>query len=248
MSENCPGNNENYERHDDCAESRACPSNTGSKCPAAFETAPKNSIYKELLFIVIGLVTAQGVLLSIKQLVFSNMVETLYSRSMVTMVSMLIIFAIMVLYCRHMNYSFSVFPKSFGIFYIIITLIAVAFYIVTASVVNVFSLRTVIMLFYSSIVTPVFEELLFRGVIWNRLNKHYTKEWKTYIIVTALFAAWHIGYAIGLYLWNGGSLLTVVCMKVLIGGIVGFITGALRYKTKNCYLGIIVHGILNAIG
>ena len=28
----------------------------------------------------------------------------------------------------------------------------------------------------------------------------------------------------------------------------GVITGAIRYKTKNCYVGILVHGVLNSLG
>ena len=176
------------------------------------------------------------------------MPETLYSRSVVTMISMIAVFGVYLFYCRRKEYPLSVFPMRFSRSYIILTVIAVAFYMATLLFVKQPSGKNVLMLLYGSIVTPIFEEVLFRGVIWNRLNKFFAKEWKTYLTVTLLFALWHIGYAVGIYLWNGGSLLNCIVMKVLVGAIFGLITGAIRWKTKNCYSGILVHGILNAFG
>lgn len=208
----------------------------------------KKKEYKSLLCIVICLCLIQIIFLIVKQIVFSGTTETLYTRSMVTCVSMIAAFAVMVLYCRRKKYSLSVFPKAFGLPYVIATLIAVSFYAVTLLFVNKVSVQNALMLFYGSIVTPLFEELLFRGAIWNRVNNFFDKEWKTYLMVTALFALWHIGYAVGLYLWNGGNLFHCIMMKVLVGAAFGTLIGAIRYKTKNCYLGILVRGVLNAFG
>ena len=203
---------------------------------------------KSIFYIAMCLVVFQSIMLIAKQIVFKYTVETLYSRSMVTMFCMILFFTIMVLFCRHNNYTFSAFPKVFKISYILITVVAVAFYVVTLFFVNEFSVENALMLFYGSFITPVFEELLFRGVIWNRLNKCFSKEWHTYLIVTLLFALWHIGYAIGIYLWNDGNLFNAIVMKALMGAFYGLIMGAVRYKAKNCYLGILVHGVLNAFG
>ena len=214
----------------------------------ACEIQTENSAFKTHFTIVAWLVFIQGLFLGIKQIIFCFTVETLYSRSMVTMTCMIVVFAIMVICCHYRNYSLSFFPTVFGFPYIIITVIAASFYTVTLFFVNGFSVQNALMLLYGSIVTPVFEEVLFRGVIWNKLNKHYTKEWKTYLMVTMLFALWHIGYAVGIYLWKGGNLLNCVMMKVMAGAIFGLITGAIRFKTRNCYSGMLVHGILNVLG
>ena len=163
------------------------------------------------------------------------------------MISMLLTLAVLIFYCCHNKYSFSVFPKKFGLSYIVATLFTVSFYIFTLFFVKSCTLSNVSMMIYGSLVTPVFEELLFRGVILNRLNNHFSHEWKTYLTVTCLFALWHMGYAVGLYLWNGGNLIICIIMKVMIGGIYGLIIGAFRWKTKNCYCRILAHGILNAL-
>ena len=104
------------------------------------------------------------------------------------------------------------------------------------------------MILYGGIITPVFEELLFRGTIWNKLRHYIKKEWKIYLLVTVLFGLWHIGYAVGIYLWQGGNMLRCIVMKVLWGIMYGLFPGAIRLQTKNCYLGILAHGVLNVIG
>lgn len=203
---------------------------------------------KTICFIIMWLILIQGLLLGTKQIVFYFMNETLYTRSMTTMFSMIIIFVIIFSYCQRNKQTMSVFPTKFSVSYIVITVIFIIFYTITLFFVKGFSVRSLLMLFYGSIITPVFEELLFRGLIWNRLNRHFAKESKTYLVVTLLFALWHIGYAIGIFFWSGGNLLNCIIMKVMMGAVFGLITGLIRYKTKNCYLGIIVHGILNAFG
>lgn len=55
----------------------------------------------------------------------------------------------------------------------------------------------VFLLAYSCIVTPVSEELLFRGYIWNKWNKLNgisKSKWVTYLTVTILFPLWHLAY------------------------------------------------------
>ncbi len=203
---------------------------------------------KTICLIIMWLVLIQGLLLGMKQIVFYFVNETLYTRSMTTMVSMMILFAIIFLYCQRSKWIMSVFPTKFSSPYIIITIITAIFYGVTLFFVKRLSIQSFLMLLYGSVITPIFEEVLFRGLIWNKLNSCFAKEWKTYLTVTLLFALWHIGYAVGIYFWKSGNLLNIVTMKIMIGAIFGLITGAIRYKTKNCYSGILVHGMLNAFG
>lgn len=76
----------------------------------------------------------------------------------------------------------------------------------------------------------------------------YPERVKIYLLVTALFGLWHIGYAVGIYLWTGGNMLYCIAMKVLWGTLYGLLLGLIRLKTKNCYLGILAHGALNVFG
>lgn len=50
------------------------------------------------------------------------------------------------------------------------------------------------LLAYSCIVTPVFEELLFRGYIWNQLSGIWGNKWPTYLTTSILFGLWHLVY------------------------------------------------------
>lgn len=68
------------------------------------------------------------------------------------------------------------------------------------------------------------------------------------LLFAVLFGLWHIGYAVGIYLWQGGNMLRCIVMKVLWGTMYGLFLGAIRLKTKNCYLGILAHGALNVFG
>ena len=50
------------------------------------------------------------------------------------------------------------------------------------------------------------------------------------------------------FLWQGGNLLHCIIMKVLWGILYGLFIGVFKVKTKNCYLGILAHGVLNVFG
>ena len=106
-------------------------------------------------------------------------------------------------------------------------------------------IESILLLVYSSIVTPVFEELIFRGYIWNELNQIFTSEWKTYIVTTIFFALWHLGYISSIAFRVDDDLLNVMIWKVITGLCFGIVLGAVRLKTKNCYSTMLLHGVMN---
>ncbi|MGN0185132.1 MAG: lysostaphin resistance A-like protein [Aristaeellaceae bacterium] len=164
------------------------------------------------------------------------------------MVSMLLVLAGFAFYWKVKGAELKLLPKKIGSIHIATTAAAALFLAITLFWVKGFSPENLLLIVYAGIVTPVFEELLFRGFFWNRLSSHVKKEWVVYLIVTILFGLWHIGYAVGIYLWQGGSLLLCIAMKVLWGTMYGFLLGFIRLKTRNCYLGILAHGVLNVFG
>lgn len=103
---------------------------------------------------------------------------------------------------------------------------------------------------YAVVITPVFEELIFRGYVWNKLNEVFDKEQTTYIMSSVLFALWHIGYigSVAFRIAGSGNLAFIMFMKVVTGLAFGIIIGALRYKTKNCYSAMLLHGVMNIFG
>ena len=109
-------------------------------------------------------------------------------------------------------------------------------------------IESILLLVYSSIVTPVFEELIFRGYIWNELNQIFTSEWKTYIVTTIFFALWHLGYISSIAFRVEYDLLNVMIWKIVTGLCFGIVLGAVRLKTKNCYSTMLLHGVMNIFG
>ena len=106
-------------------------------------------------------------------------------------------------------------------------------------------------LIYVSVVTPVFEELIFRGYVWNRLRMEFKNDWSAYVAVTVLFALWHLGYADAVAFRSGAAgadLARIMLWKVLTGLGFGIVLGGLRLKTKNCYSTMLLHGVMNIFG
>lgn len=108
-------------------------------------------------------------------------------------------------------------------------------------------------LLYSVIITPVFEELIFRGYIWNTLEKSGKSELRTYVVSTVIFALWHIGYADVIWLKLSlqgiqSDFLFIMFMKVIVGLCFGIAAGFVRYKTKNTYAAMLTHAVMNLFG
>jgi membrane protease YdiL (CAAX protease family) len=101
------------------------------------------------------------------------------------------------------------------------------------------------------IITPLFEELLFRGYIWGKISESegmINPNRLTLITVTLLFMVWHLGYIDVLMLHplaGTGNLTMIMISKMEIGLVLGLIVGYLRLKSGKTYASIIFHGLWN---
>jgi len=109
---------------------------------------------------------------------------------------------------------------------------------------------------HSVVITPLFEELLFRGWGWGRLEPALRGQrgglW-TLLLTTALFGLWHLGYVDHLLRvlplhGEGMSLGVVLIWKVMIGGAVGLLAGWVRLRSGQVYGSFLVHGFWNLFG
>lgn len=107
-------------------------------------------------------------------------------------------------------------------------------------------MSNIYLLVYGSIITPVFEETLFRGILWKEFEKNGVKSSLIFFAITLLFGFWHLGY-IDSIAWriNGQNLGFVMMMKVLTGIAVGILTGISRKKNGGIYYSILVHAVWN---
>ena len=202
---------------------------------------------KTIGFMILVLLLLSLSLFVIKRIIFFFVARTDFSDYMASMVSMIILTSIILRLSRKAEINLSIFPDKFTVSYIIVSIISVVLFIASPSNYKG-GIESILLLVYSSIVTPIFEELIFRGYIWNELNQIFTSEWKTYIITTILFALWHLGYISSIAFRVEDDLLNVMIWKVITGLCFGIVLGAVRLKTKNCYSTMILHGVMNLFG
>jgi len=219
-------------------------------------TNNKIDIHQFLVIKILGILS----LIQIIRIVFAN---TLFSfveknssnNTLINMIFMIIVSIIMIVWSNKHGKKIYFIDNIcnnktiyFGITAIVIFLIAS-----TPVFTKEYNVNAIILLIFSTIITPIFEELLFRGCIWNQLKNKYKNEKIVYIITTIIFAVWHLGYIDSIILNMGiynltENLFFVMLMKVLTGLIFGIIIGFVRYKTKNIYSAILVHSCMNVFG
>jgi uncharacterized protein len=103
------------------------------------------------------------------------------------------------------------------------------------------------------IMAALFEEIIFRGYIWHRLQDKKFDD-ITLIFTTAIFFGlfhltyyYEIGYATSFFK-DAPSLSSILRQKVMANLGYGLFLGFFRYKSKNLYLPLVIHSIGNIMG
>lgn len=184
---------------------------------------------------------------AIKQVIFLFVQQTNFTDRMASMAAMLILTGILFGLSKKIGTRLSVFPERFTWPYIGATVLFTVLLIASPSNYRG-GMESVFLLAYSCIVTPIFEEVLFRGYIWNKLNGIWENKWATYLTTSILFGLWHLAYIDSIAFRVEDGLLSVMVWKVVTGLCFGIVLGAVRMKTKNCYAAILLHGVMNLFG
>lgn len=184
---------------------------------------------------------------AIKQVIFLFVQQTNSTDRMASMAAMLILTGILFGLSKKKRTRLSVFPERFTWPYIGATVLFTVLLIASPSNYRG-GMESVFLLAYSCIVTPIFEEVLFRGYIWNKLNGIWENKWATYLTTSILFGLWHLAYIDSIAFRVEDGLLSVMVWKVVTGLCFGIVLGAVRMKTKNCYTAILLHGVMNLFG
>jgi len=197
--------------------------------------------------VIIGLALLQGLLFAGKHLLFLLVARTDLTDQMTSMAVMIVLAVLVVGLARMRRWPLSVFPARFSRWYVLATIITAGLLIATPA--NYTDGWPAIMaLIYGSVVTPVYEELVFRGLVWDRLAAVFTKPWVVYAWSVLLFGAWHLGYWDSVAYRVEIGLMPVMAWKAVTGAVYGVVLGALRLKTRNCYSTMLLHGVLNLFG
>ena len=97
-------------------------------------------------------------------------------------------------------------------------------------------------LLYGSLVTPLFEELLFRGHIYDLQQRVHRQTFHVIIVNALLFSVWHLGYIVNLLFCGEWMALC----KLIVGLLYGLVLASIRSITKSTLCCVLVHGALNS--
>lgn len=202
---------------------------------------------KTMLKIIGLLVILQFLRLGLKQLFFFFIKRTNFSDHLASMLSFLLLTALIVVICKRRKIALTIFPPRFSRRYFFATGI-VGLLLVTTPAYYSGGIEAILLLIYSSIVTPIFEELIFRRYVWNQLSVIFKRAVPVYLWSSVLFGIWHLGYSDSLAFRVGEGLPEALIWTVIIGLCYGLVLGLLRLRTKNCYSTILLHGAMNIFG
>lgn len=146
-----------------------------------------------------------------------------------------------------LNLNWDGINKRSRIIYVILGIIL--FTLLILPVVLGFELEMIVMGFVFGLIVPLFEELLFRGYLWNKVEKSLKSQRSgliTWIIITLSFALWHIGY-LDVFLIHPIkiALIPLIIGKIGVGLILGSIVGFIRLKTGKVYGSFFFHAFWN---
>lgn len=213
----------------------------------------KSDDIKPIFKILVVLTLVQIVRILIVYIYHSIFGFTVISNQLINSALYIIIGLVLIKIFKADKYSLALIIRQRKRGYIIAGAVLGALVIFNPAILFVGGTDEVVSLFYSVLIIPIFEELIFRGYTWDYLNKKFNNEIKTYIFVTILFALWHLGYVDSIVYRlsifnNSGSLAYIMLNKVIIGLIFGVATGFARFKLKNTYASFLVHSTMNMFG
>lgn len=166
---------------------------------------------------------------------------------MASMFSMIILTSIIIAISKIYKLELSVFPQKFSLGYVLCSALFLIIFILTPSNFSG-NIEDIFLLIYSSVVIPLYEEIIFRGIVWNALEKILSSKIIIYLLNVLLFGIWHLGYISSIAFRVSDGLIMAMLWKVVTGLLFGLVLGLVRLKTKNCYSTMLMHGLMNIFG
>lgn len=212
----------------------------------------RTKLFRLFLSIFFLLVFYQIFRIAIIKITFSSVGFSLFNEKIAIAISIIILTFLTILISKKHNIPLSFRPdfrRNSKTFFILFTIFVIVFFITTPIITNSINIRSIFLLIESALLIPIFEEILFRGYLWNKLEFEGFSKITVFIVITLLFGFWHLGYTDVIMLRVPfDNLLFTMSMKIIIGIIIGAIIGFARYKTENAYLGLLIHIFINTLG
>lgn len=206
---------------------------------------------KRCAMAMLGLVVLQLLRCSYKKLVFQLVEHNLLTDVVASAGFMGIVSLLLLLAARKQEGNLSLWPRHFSKGDWLGTGLAGLLLVSTPFITGARSTYDILFLLYGAVITPLFEELIFRGYLWKWFAQSGEKQ--AYFMTTVLFGLWHIGY-VDTVIWRTSllysdvNLTQIMFWKVITGLVIGIILGAVRYKGKNVYRSFLLHCMINTFG
>lgn len=139
--------------------------------------------------------------------------------------------------------------KKIRVIFLAVTLISLIFTIVIKTEYIFYEL---VILCLTTIVVPIYEEMLFRQYLWNYVKSFVESEKVTWIIISIISVLFILGYwdivSQNLQVISSDKFaVDVITSKMGLGIIIAAATGFVKYKYKDIYLCIFLHIIISCI-
>lgn len=209
-------------------------------------------MYKKVLSITVRLLLLQLLRMGAKGLVFQVLKRTIWTDEIVSCLFMLVFAVLIFTAARKKHIDLHLFPETFSLKYKISTAAVLVFWAITPVITRSFSPADLLSLVYHTIITVAFEEILFRGFVYQAISQG-EKERTAWGLSTLLFGIWHLGY-VDTVLWRtslffpNANLVQIMFWKVVTGLVIGALLGLFRYKSGNVYTAMLVHTFINTFG
>lgn len=139
--------------------------------------------------------------------------------------------------------------KNIRIIFLVVTLISL---ILTIILKTEYIFYKLVIMCLSTIVVPIYEELLFRQYLWNYVKSFVKSEKVTCIVISIISVLFILGYwdVVSQNLQILGSdkfAVDVITSKMGLGIIISAATGFIKCKYKDIYLCIFLHIVISCI-
>lgn len=204
---------------------------------------------KKVFSMIVALALLQLLRIGVKGLVFQVLDRTIWTDEFVSSLYMLAATGMFLAAARKRRIKLHLFPATFSCGYKIGTMAVLAFFAATPVITQSVSPAGLVSLVYHAVITVVFEEVLFRGFVYQAVKK----EWAAWSLSTFLFGVWHLGY-VNTVLWRTSQffpqadLVQIMFWKVMTGLAIGALLGLFRWKSGNVYSAMLVHMFINTLG
>lgn len=186
--------------------------------------------------------------------IFFDMTVPLHT--FLSMICVVVLIFVLLSMAKFQKLKLEVFPDyhfmSNVTFYSVATVVVAAVVVLSPLFTGGYSLERLMTLSYLAVVLPVWEELLFRGYVWQMLRKKIKSEWFIWLFTSILYGVWNIGY-IDMFMFQlnaagmPDALGSVMLSRMGMGLALGLVAGFIRWRAGNGYVGVLMNSLLKLL-